>query len=556
MLTLPASPNVGDIVTVTGVGSNGWQVVPVPGQTIIGGSSASLQWVEQSGLSASNGWDSVASSSDGSHLVVADVYGDVFTSANAGANWAGAPAVSSPGYDVQVAVSPDGSSLAVAVDDGLIYTSDNFGSSWAAPYGDEAGTWLSVALSSDGYYLLAGNPAVGVYGWYDYGFDELVNNEKVYAAKVAIASESGQIVAAAADTGIYIGSLGYNEYGEYGIIWTLSGAPSVGWNSVATSSDGTHLVAVGGGGIYTSTNSGANWTLQTGAPQSANWFSVASSSDGSHLVAGVSGGGVYVSANFGVNWTLQTSAPQSANWSSVASSSNGNEFVATANGGGVYISAGEEFVGAPGTTVEVQYIGNGQWQSLATPASQISGIVSTTQLPSTVVTNTESGVTLSGTFSGNGAGLTNTPTTANYLDSYSTVTNAVVTASTFQNITSYSTAQINGWTYDGIESFTCSQAGLYLVQYCAEATTKAAATTTVSVHAVDNGTEITDSQSTAVSNTTGQTTPISKSFIATFNAGDVLQFQFAGSSTDDRLVSNFGLGTTRPSFSCTIIRIQ
>jgi hypothetical protein len=59
---------------------------------------------------------------------------------------------------------------------------------------------------------------------------------------------------------------------------------------VASSSDGTQLVAViAGGGIYTSVDAGAIW-MQTGAP-SANWQSVASSSDGTHLVAVVIGGG-------------------------------------------------------------------------------------------------------------------------------------------------------------------------------------------------------------------------------------------------------------------------
>jgi hypothetical protein len=168
-------------------------------------------------------------------------------------------------------------------------------------------------------------------------------------------------------------------------------------------------------------------------------------------------------------------------------------------------------------------------------------------------------VTLSGTFSGDGSGLTGltTPTVANYLLSYSTSTQVVATASTFQNITNHVDPQISGWTHtSGTTSFTCAQSGLYMVQYTAEAITSATATTTVSVRAVDNGTEIPDSQSTAVANTASQTVPISKSFIASFNSGDVLQFQFTGSSTDDRLVSNFGLGTTRPSFSCTVIRIQ
>ena len=121
-------------------------------------------------------------------------------------------------------------------------------------------------------------------------------------------------------------------------LWTLTGAPGIQWQSVASSSDGTHLVAVAngiGGGIYTSTNSGTTWTL-TGAP-STNWASVASSSDGIHLVAVVEPSGIYTSTNSGANWT-QTGAP-SENWIRVASSSDGTHLVAAVYFGGIYTSA-------------------------------------------------------------------------------------------------------------------------------------------------------------------------------------------------------------------------
>ena len=53
------------------------------------------------------------------------------------------------------------------------------------------------------------------------------------------------------------------------------------------------------GQIYTSTDSGVSWTVQTNAP-SAYWYSVASSSDGAKLVAAWSGGRIYTSTNSGV----------------------------------------------------------------------------------------------------------------------------------------------------------------------------------------------------------------------------------------------------------------
>src|SRR5712691_621733 len=70
--------------------------------------------------------------------------------------------------------------------------------------------------------------------------------------------------------------------------WTLTSAPIASWKAVASSADGTKLVAaIQGGSICTSTNSGAAWT-RTSAPN-LGWSSVASSADGTKLVAAVHG---------------------------------------------------------------------------------------------------------------------------------------------------------------------------------------------------------------------------------------------------------------------------
>jgi hypothetical protein len=50
---------------------------------------------------------------------------------------------------------------------------------------------------------------------------------------------------------------------------------------------------VNGGKIYTSTDSGVTWTPRD---SSRNWWAVASSADGSKLVAVVDGGQIYTSA--------------------------------------------------------------------------------------------------------------------------------------------------------------------------------------------------------------------------------------------------------------------
>jgi hypothetical protein len=71
-----------------------------------------------------------------------------------------------------------------------------------------------------------------------------------------------------------------------------------------------------------------------------------------------------------------------------------------------------------------------------------------------------------------------------------------------------------------------------------------------------NGAEIPGSQATANANTANLVVPIYQSFIASISSGGVLKFQLTGSSVNDRLISDTGTGTTRPSFSCTIMRLQ
>ena len=69
---------------------------------------------------------------------------------------------------------------------------------------------------------------------------------------------------------------------ETGVTWTPHESNRQ-WTRVASSADGTKLVAVVyGGQIYTSTDSGATWTARASNQQ---WWSVASSANGSKLVA-------------------------------------------------------------------------------------------------------------------------------------------------------------------------------------------------------------------------------------------------------------------------------
>ncbi len=130
--------------------------------------------------------------------------------------------------------------------------------------------------------------------------------------------------------------------------WKQSLESSNHWVSVASSADGTRLVAAnpGGpsgpappiGGIYASSDSGESWSL-TGASNEV-WTSVASSADGTRLVAafesyvptGTSygwipwGGGIYISTDVGATW-VDSGAPDGL-WAALACSADGYRVVA------------------------------------------------------------------------------------------------------------------------------------------------------------------------------------------------------------------------------------
>ena len=143
--------------------------------------------------------------------------------------------------------------------------------------------------------------------------------------------------------------------GPVGTTWTPR-TSSLNWRCVASSADGTKLVAgVDGGNLYTSADSGSNWTARV---STAQWYCVASSADGTKLVAGVNNGPLYTSTDSGVNWTPRSVGRQ---WYSVASSTDGVKLVAVVLNGPIYTSTDS---GGSWTARTV----NGQWFSVASSA--------------------------------------------------------------------------------------------------------------------------------------------------------------------------------------------
>ncbi|MBI1766731.1 MAG: hypothetical protein HYR56_35440, partial [Acidobacteria bacterium] len=164
----------------------------------------------------------------------------------------------------------------------------------------------------------AGQSVIGTnIGTFGLNWTPRENNRNWYS--VASSADGSKLVAVEQGDKIYTST-------DSGVSWTPRNSGGIFWQSVASSADGNKLVAVEVNfKIYTSTDSGVSWT-----PRESNrsWWSVASSADGSKLVAVVGGffaGQIYTSTDSGVTWTPRES---NRNWYSVASSADGNKLVA------------------------------------------------------------------------------------------------------------------------------------------------------------------------------------------------------------------------------------
>ena len=369
-IVLPASPSVGDVIKVAGVGGAGWILAQNAGQSILAGNlsdSVGQSWTARAGSAA---WSSVASSADGTKLV-----------ATVGDN------LSASGY---------------------IYTSTDSGATWTPR--DSARQWVAVASSADGMKLVAanykGSANPGLYTSANAGTNWTWQGSVSYCCAVASSADGTKLVAAINNGYLYTST----SSGASGS-WTARGSVQI-WSAVASSADGTKLVAaVNGGQIYTSTNSGANW-VASASSQNLNWTALASSADGNRLLATASGGQVYLSVDAGATWTatsqptigaawscaassadgsrlaiayadtasgyistssdsgatwLQRTSSTNVSWSGIASSANGSKLVAVVNGGYLYTSSqGNTTTGTTGylfgaqqAAIEVDYAGNG-----------------------------------------------------------------------------------------------------------------------------------------------------------------------------------------------------
>ena len=305
-------------------------------------------WTQSSAPNTS--WTSVASSADGTILAAAATgYRErIYTSTDSGATWTRNDTLPTAPPFAAVAASADGTTLVAAVTSG-IYRSTDSGSTWTPTFslfpGGLAGAPFSLvsslACSADGGFVLAaGN---GIYTWpYSGPWEVTIGIGAPSNGFAAVASSAdGTKLVAAEDSGEFYGA--YSSMPcliftstNSGVTWTESTAPSNYWSAVASSADGVRLAATtasdlsgfqGTGSIYTSLDSGTTWT-RASLP-SNSWYSIASSADGNTLAV-LSWTNIYISKNGGTTWN-QTEPAEVYYWSSICISEDGAKLAAASH---------------------------------------------------------------------------------------------------------------------------------------------------------------------------------------------------------------------------------
>ena len=295
-------------------------------------------------VAPSASWQAFAMSADGNKLVAASgsgaSFGAIYTSTNFGNTWVSnnVPALRFWG---SVASSADGSVLGAAVNatagGGPIYISTNSGVNWQLQTLPNL-TWSSLAISADGSEIKALSQeysSSSIFSSTNCGATWTSNSLPVDGLpSIATSSDGSKIILGAS---LILISTNSGTTWMTNILLGKSGSCHV-----ASSADGNKLV-VATQLIYTSTNFGSTW-ITNDAPN-ATWTDVASSADGTRLIAlastyppwADSHGIIYTSTNSGTTW-VSNNVPLSY-WISAGLSADGNNAVVVAgNGGGVWVS--------------------------------------------------------------------------------------------------------------------------------------------------------------------------------------------------------------------------
>jgi hypothetical protein len=149
------------------------------------------------------------------------------------------------------------------------------------------------------------------------------------------------------------------------------------------------------------------------------------------------------------------------------------------------------------------------------------------------------------------------PSSANYAFAYDTTTQTIAVPNLFQDLVFSTNAQFNGWTHPaGTAAFTCATTGLYRLHYTAIAQKTAGGTAAADLRLTVNGVEAAGSVTGASLSVNNVPVPLAHEALLPLIAGDVLHVQYAGGSTSVQVTPAPGSGTTRPSATLVIERVN
>lgn len=160
------------------------------------------------------------------------------------------------------------------------------------------------------------------------------------------------------------------------------------WQAIASSADGTKLVAAYNRGIFTSTDSGATWTSRT-TSDSYDWQYLTSSADGTKLAGVISSGRIFTSNDSGTTWTERENK---RNWVAITSSADGSKLAAVTSGG---IYSGQVYRSVDsGVTWTKAVLSDKPWRSIASSAdgTKLAAAAAGSGTPGKIYTSTDSGV--------------------------------------------------------------------------------------------------------------------------------------------------------------------
>ncbi|HWG77987.1 MAG TPA: hypothetical protein VN660_14510 [Steroidobacteraceae bacterium] len=366
-ITLPTSPLVGDLVGVSGIGTGGWKIAQNAGQQIYVGFEnapwAPVAPVEQ--------WILLAASNDRTHLIAGALNGTfggpLYTSTDGGATWS-AQSVANNLWS-GLAISDDGTHILAAAYGTQLYVSSNSGSTWAAT-GPSIG-WSSVSTSPDGATMVAfGNDSntsqnelyLSVDGGTNWTLEGSGSISSFSLAALVWPTPTELLAVGTISTGS--GILTSSDAGAH---WTVA-YPGLGWQQIATSSDGSQIYVVGGNsGRAVSRDSGTTWSLNS---SDLGWSNLAVSPDGTTVMAGGGGLPVSVSTDAGENWTQMPYIGQS--FVGFVVPNKNQKIIGALYDGPIEVASASTTVGTAGVlsgnqneSATLQYFGNGVFSLIA-----------------------------------------------------------------------------------------------------------------------------------------------------------------------------------------------